>query len=1404
MGCYMTENGATAAYRGYRLQALYILSRILSVGSDKSIVFLPESGGEDLSIKRGEHLTEKIQIKSYENLNLSKLEPQNTNSFFRRAVNYFDEENPSQVILVNIGTIGPEIKGAWGGDKKYIKILTKKMLQHGYTEDEVNQLLNGIQLVEQSEDVLKKEISSRLKDLLVGVDPDHAFDLLNYWLYIQSENKQSITYEDLIEKINSVGKFLSECAQHHLEWFTSIFPILPNKIPDNQILALKEEFFQGASTRYQHILAELDFKREGKLAEINKAFIKSKIVIIHSASGQGKTALAYRYIHDFYPAQWRFEIRLVENRQHALRITTALSGHARALNAPMLIYIDVSPKDMEWVELVRQLSRNPYFQILVTIREEDFRRSNIPAEVNYTTIDLIFDKVEAQIIYDRILSAGIQKKYLSFDDAWDSFRESGPLLEFIYMLTQTTTLRQRLENQVNRLKQEVREKNLSPDELLLLRLVAVVTAYEGRLYIPTLIKNLNIPEPQTSLHYFENEYLIRISSDETYIEALHPIRSKILVELLTDPVFMPWLELIKRAIPYVPEEDLETIFLFAFVDYPDEFDKIIKILMGIKPTTWAGFAGVLRSLLWAGAKRYIDTNLEVINLSKELMGPGWFFVPDLNFAGEEAPNTEGWWRNLGDLISHEMKGKIEEIRALQAPKQELFEFSQLWLSGQEQQPKIPDSSIEWSAFAEVLYWASRFGIAHRIQNWITDETLFKAIDALTLTEISEVSLALNICEPNRQKRWLNANLANIKVRLAKEYRIIYLEEKKDVMFIHFLTYPEENLFRPKEKKKSVHQRTLERIQLIRQLIPEYSEYGAQGYGHQMPGFENIPDDSTKIGIPKKNLVPKWPLRLNIIALGLARLQFRSETWEDYTGSIIGLRKDFRECFNELIEGLDKYFQNEKPYNFLKSKIFVSRKWDHVVKELKDIPLLPKVAVDPWGIGQVEGALKENGCQEESRKFSGNARSNDPTSNILPGAILQQKYQRYLDNEREFLGKIAPFMEQAEHVSVINIQIGKMHEDNPARLSILSYLKSKGVDEQNRFLSLLNLWDAYSNLRKYQQEFNNLFKIIVGEKVLSDLESKENNVFESLLLHWTFFVIKPNSAFCHSKNQLPQRFQSDYYKFVQRIDNSLRKVKYKTEILNKNLTWNNETALWIRIDIQDMLEQNKAFEEVINGLKDTIARVEYGSYEYYLIEKKCKYIVILQTVKGKMIEKVVLPLITNITLTQNHPIEEKSYLYTLQNIPSSLANALDLEIVQIQELDTVDEFVNSYNELITRIALLGNLSNIPDPPDEVMPVLQDFTKITGKELSKYMQSFFDASAIFANRCNVNKKEELQKRSQVLEAGKILEEVLTRFEGGILELPLTEIKDCTKEFQELFKAILYVKSVWINDILTDNSI
>lgn len=58
----MSNSGAKAALKGYRLQTLYILHEIL-LSKDSDLIFQPE-GNEDLAVYQGKKLVRAVQIKA--------------------------------------------------------------------------------------------------------------------------------------------------------------------------------------------------------------------------------------------------------------------------------------------------------------------------------------------------------------------------------------------------------------------------------------------------------------------------------------------------------------------------------------------------------------------------------------------------------------------------------------------------------------------------------------------------------------------------------------------------------------------------------------------------------------------------------------------------------------------------------------------------------------------------------------------------------------------------------------------------------------------------------------------------------------------------------------------------------------------------------------------------------------------------------------------------------------------------------------------------------------------------------------------------------------------------------------------------------------------------------------------
>jgi hypothetical protein len=250
-GYRMSQRGAPAAYRGYRLQALYTMQRLLAPGVSDTTVFSPE-GAEDLDRRQGIDgpLLETIQVKSYATLTLSHLAPDKPGSFFHRALTLCQQSPVPTIRLVNFGAIGREMMGAWAGDHQPRMQITQKLREHGFQASEIATLFTHVALEEVDENTRHTQVRTALQGMLTGVDPDTALDLLQYWIYRASERQQPITRADLIARVSAIGRFLAERRDHHQEWFTSIIPLEDAPPAEEEHARLRDAFYQGTREHF--------------------------------------------------------------------------------------------------------------------------------------------------------------------------------------------------------------------------------------------------------------------------------------------------------------------------------------------------------------------------------------------------------------------------------------------------------------------------------------------------------------------------------------------------------------------------------------------------------------------------------------------------------------------------------------------------------------------------------------------------------------------------------------------------------------------------------------------------------------------------------------------------------------------------------------------------------------------------------------------------------------------------------------------------------------------------------------------------------------------------------------------------------------------------------------------------
>jgi hypothetical protein len=711
------KDDPTPTYRGYRRQALYCLFRLFDDGLPDNYVIHPE-GNEDLAIYNPDgELIEIVQVKDHSSpLTVSSFEQ----PFYKRISEYCGPDSTVTVKIATFGDVGPELAKALDNEqenpKRSIETLVKERHgKPGLSLEEAKNIFSHLESEQVNEEILTSKLLDQLKGTITSGDPVRAFEYLMWWLVSSSEHQKKLNRLQTIDQLNQIGRFIDHRAAHEHEWNISIKPIeypTPSKLEEEK---LRSEFFQGGRVRPRHIAAKLDVPRIEALHEINKLFQQENVVILRAASGQGKTTLAYRYLLEWAPDDFRYEILQAADLQHARRMSAAIKGHTEAIDVPTVVYLDVRPGDNVWVEFVRELSDVSSLRILVTIREEDWFRSRVTKDhFSFSDYSVVFDEATGREMFRALKVSGLGETLLDFSEAWSKLGERKTLFEFVYLTTQNEQLSERIKTQISSLKDQVNNGSLGEAELKLLRLVAIASAYEARIKLKELVQCVNVPEPLRTIERFSNEYLLRTSNDGRYVEGFHAIRSEIIAGELSDEVLQSRGEIEEEVLPLLVEDDLESFLLYSFSRNPLSADKIAQSLGSISFQTWSGARGVFTALQWLGLKRYVDANATLIQNMREIYGGGWCLVLDWDLAQVYGNDGIGFLDSFRH-ISKDMEFtavSAKKIQEQQTDKDDVFVYVSNWMK----YFIVPDSEQytikELMALAEVLFWLGhlKFGL----------------------------------------------------------------------------------------------------------------------------------------------------------------------------------------------------------------------------------------------------------------------------------------------------------------------------------------------------------------------------------------------------------------------------------------------------------------------------------------------------------------------------------------------------------------------------------------------------------------------------------------------------------------------------------------------------------------------
>ena len=1360
--------GAISALKGYRVQFLYSLYRILTF-KESEIEFHPEGKFEDLDVYNNKGtVVEIIQVKDLGKvLTLADITTtKKENTFLRRAIKAYGNGNSPLIKLVSFGEINEDVKNLSNSD--YSQSFIKKLNKQGLTQRDIEILKGNFQYEIVGEQNIENSVLSNIEKWGSFVDTQITLDLLIYWIYYAAEKQLSITPSNFKAQFDKVCKFQSERISFNQTYNLLIQP-LDSDIEYEDIEYLKLDFYKGISATYKHILADVDVIRVDKLKLIQENFNNSNIVFIHGASGQGKSTLAYRYLKENCSRTTVFELKqLPENITTIYDVINSLEGISKGIRFPMTIYIDIEPGNKEWIHVLRELASKKNFNFLVTIREEDWNSIEVGDKFIFSEIELIFEQEEAELIYDALDDYNKDLKFINFVNAWDYFGAKGPLLEFAYLITQNESLSAKLNSQINKIRSD--SSDLGKEKIRLLRYIVLTDSYGSKVKLKELNQFLQLKnEILFLIDLLQKEYLLKISGDKSHIIGLHPVRSEIIKDLLFDDEIYKESDFALDALSFI-SDNTAFVFLRNAFKYSGLLPEIlIEKLKNFEPKSWQMYFLIFRSLLWKGIADYTKKNNNVLNQIYTDYGNGWKIVVNFDFA---SVIEGGSMMENADIFTEEQKQYAKSMNQKFSDKKEVFLYCLNWLNNLKAINIIPQGKDEWNSFGLFLFWLNYFNKKSVVINFNQFE-FEENLGLQPLDAIAQTLYALKVYS-SQSLGYVDKTEKMFLQKLSEKYNIISIEQNDKDISCHYLFDIIDEKFET-EESDFINAKSMKIIDLLRFAFPNKEHYNTNGVGHQF-SFLPFSHDSSIKQIPKKNLPLKPLVETNSTYINLFEYTKRPNSWQEYINGVTSRRLLLIDVLSKMTKAFNSYHK-QKHLKPLADYVHDYTENYHQIIKKKSTPFLPQNIIDEWG-EYGEGSakkIKSNFDTPESLTEKGE----------LKEILAVKKYSEFIGLYREFDNSIENFLWQSAESIFRKIKIS-LEED----ISDMS---------DNARVSLVgNLFKAFEIVVEFQKGFRLHFEKFIAPVLLKKIEKAEIDNISILCFLYRQFIYSDSFIAGNVSKLALDRFRNTELNIKKKINNGFKKTAKEIDG-NIKVEFDDKTKRCvIIINFNNTIESFELLELIYNKLYELLEQPDYTSIKYLLLNKKYPTFNIVLLISGKTINSTWYEFETY-NLREKRIEELEQFNLIPQKIPFDIIEKYNIaswnsELQDFKNLDKLLEYTSMSYQLAFHFAQLKYFED-KTIEDYNEGIFNNHVNKTGSLFQENLQKALDLYSTYAEQCNngeiefVDEEEKLEFYELLLDNHKYFYPNDSSFEKGEMKftLGIKEIEEWIPRLEKLVNSM-----------------
>lgn len=1294
--------GAINALTGYRAQFVYSLNRILGHNPDEA-TFQPEGKFEDLDIYNKEgKVIEIIQVKNLsKTLTLSDIVSQKSSSFLKRALEAHKNGHSPKITLVSFGQLNDDVKGLTEG--RLSKILSDKLKEFGLTEDQNETIRKHFRYEIVNEDTLIRDTKLKIQDLKIFVDTKVSLDLLVYWLYNAAINQRVIGLKTLHEQLTVVGKFQSDRVGFHNTFGTLIRP-LADESETYDVKKLQSDFYQGISATYAHILTGIDVVRREKLEQISQAFKTSNTLFIHGASGQGKSTLAYRYLHDYCTSSTAFILTLPPDVATLYEIINTLHAISANIDFPITLYIDIIPGHTDWITVLQELGIKKNLNFLLTVREEDWNSIHIDDKFTYSEIELGLDQEEAELIYEALNKFNLDLQFTDFQDAWGLFGGSGPLLEFVYLVTQGESLPAKLKSQIDRIIDESTE--ISKNKIKLLRIVVLADCFNARVLYKEIAIHLKLDNISRLTELLEREYLIKLSDGKSFLTGLHPVRSRLLKELLFDPELHDESALVIESLHFIDPSTTYSFLRSAFRYSKINVSQLITQLQTVNVRSWVYYNAILKSLVWMGISDFIELNKEILNRAVGHFGRGWVAVVNVDISKALEDNE---FTTIHSLFSEAQQKVAREINAQLKGSQDIYAHCISWLRTVKEIAIDPVSEEDFRGFASFIFWTDKLGVS-TIDISISKQSILDGFKKHTLDALCRALFALEL---NAQLRSSHQDTLQIFLdRFFVTHNVIALNDTNNEIVCQYFF----NILKSQNNYDTgnfIHDRSIQIINQLRLAFPNKDTYGTDGYGHKFSFIPNMHDDSYK-RIPKSNLPLDYLVEVNSIFINLFDYGTRLSTWAEYVNLVIERRVIQIDIMEESISSFAGYHK-KKNYDSLND--FAKRFWSTLRPRLeeKPMPSFPKLILDEWGLTGEGKRADLNGLNANNDKF------------VQRSTLSLKRFEAFRTSYQEYDNAISNYLWQS--TAQITNEIRKRTNQ-----------KTEESNDYARVSLVGNLFKAYEIIEEFQEQFNLHFKKFVKPQILQDIETKEKSYIAALCFIYRHFLHSTSFISGNLLKSAHGHISQARLSFIEKVTNDFKSLAKELDCAFDVEWGESDRRAIVFVRNESSMKMYSAIERVYNLFFRVLGKPDPTSVRYGVLSKYFKSIFVIplagiNSVNGKWYEFKFYKLLDS-------EFQELAQFNLIpQDIPDDVISKYEIQswnkrLPEFEKLDRIVGCAATAHQLAFHFVQFMQFSGVESNPRGEQ-VLEPYLSNVASKFQENVQEALDLFGYFVESCNEEK-------------------------------------------------------------------